>query len=167
MSQLLPHAARLRRLRDEFDRGFAEAARPEPAAGEALLWVIAGGERLAIPLREIAFVSAAAAVTPVAAAVRGFAGFTVAAGRVTPVYDLAVLLDLPGTTAEEPPLIFAATRQIAFAAGAIGGQVSRGPDAADGAIVLAEGTAVRPVALDPLIQRIEAETRAAARRSRR
>jgi hypothetical protein len=167
MSQPLSYEARVRRLRDEFDRGFAEAARPELVAGEMLLWIMAGGERLAIPLREIAIVSAAATVTPVAAAVRGFAGFAVAAGHVTPVYDLAVLLDLPGSTAEQPPLIFAAADQIAFAVGAIGGQVLRAAGAADEAIVLTEGTAIRLVALDPLIRRIEAETRAAARRSRR
>jgi hypothetical protein len=164
------YAARVRHLREAFDGGFTDTPSPERARGEVLLRITAGGEPAAVPLRDIASVSAGAATTPVVAAVRGFAGFTVAAGRVTPVYDLAVVLDRSGAAAAaRRTLLFAAGHELAFAVDAIDGYIvaedaGMGPAAT---VVMTGGTAVRLVALAPLIGRIQAETRAVARRSRR
>jgi len=83
---------RVARLRDAFDRSFAEARAPDPAAGEDLLAIRVGAEPYALRLSEIAGLFAARKITPLPGsppALLGIAGFR---RTIVSVYDLAALL---------------------------------------------------------------------------
>lgn len=80
---------RVRRLREEFDAAFAR-----PLAGAApsqvpLLLARAGGERLALPLGELALLERAPAVRRVPGARAEVAGVAMVRGRLVAVFDLA------------------------------------------------------------------------------
>jgi len=86
---------RLDRLRDDFDRSFAEPARSHDEEHLELLTIRAGGRPYAIKLSQSSGVHPDRPVTPLPGplpALLGLAGF---AGAVVPVYDLAALLDHP------------------------------------------------------------------------
>jgi chemotaxis signal transduction protein len=90
-------AGRVERLRDEFDRSFAEPVRDHDAENVELLAVRAGGRAYAIRLAQTCGLHPDRPVTPLPgplAALLGLAGF---AGTVVPIYDLAALLGHPVT----------------------------------------------------------------------
>lgn len=85
-------ADRVVRLRDAFDRSFAEARPPDPPAAENLLAIRIGLEPYALRLSEIAGLFADRKIIPLpggAPALLGIAGFR---GAIVPVYDLPELL---------------------------------------------------------------------------
>jgi purine-binding chemotaxis protein CheW len=86
---------RIAALRDAFDRSFAEARAPDPAAGEDLLAIAIGTEPYALRLSEIAGLFPARKITRLPGgppALLGIAGFR---RTILPVYDLAALLGHP------------------------------------------------------------------------
>jgi purine-binding chemotaxis protein CheW len=86
---------RLARLRDDFDRSFAEPARRHDVEHAELLAVRAGGRAYALHLSQASGVHSDRPVTPLPgphAALLGVAGFS---GAIVPVYDLAALLGHP------------------------------------------------------------------------
>lgn len=88
-------ATRLRQLREDFDRSFAEPARSHDEEHLELLTIRAGGRPYAIRLSQTSGVHPDRPVTPLPGplpALLGLAGF---AGAVVPVYDLAALLGHP------------------------------------------------------------------------
>ena len=88
-------SGRLRRLRADFDRSFAEPARSHDEEHVELLLVRAGERPYAIRLSQTSGVHPDRPVTPLPGplpALLGLAGF---AGAVVPVYDLAALLEHP------------------------------------------------------------------------
>jgi chemotaxis signal transduction protein len=93
-------AARLDRLRSDFDRSFAEPVRNHDIEHVELLAIRAGDRPYALRLSQTAGLFPDRPVTPLPgplAALLGLAGF---AGTVVPVYDLAVLVGHP--VAERP-----------------------------------------------------------------
>lgn len=83
------------RLREDFDRSFAEPARSHDEEHLELLTIRAGGRPYAIRLSQTSGVHPDRPVTPLPGpqpALLGLAGF---AGAVLPVYDLAALLGHP------------------------------------------------------------------------
>ena len=83
---------RIRRLREDFDRSFAEPARSHDVEHVELLTVRAGGRPYAIRLSQTSGLHPDRPVTPLPGplpALLGLAGF---AGTAVPIYDLAALL---------------------------------------------------------------------------
>jgi len=88
---------RVRRLRDEFDRSFAEPALSHDAEHVELLAIGAGGRPYAIRLSQTSGLHPDRPITALPGplpALLGLAGF---AGTAVPVYDLAALLGHPAT----------------------------------------------------------------------
>jgi chemotaxis signal transduction protein len=83
---------RIRRLREDFDRSFAEPARSHDVEHVELLAIGAGGRPYAIRLSQTSGLHPDRPVTPLPGplpALLGLAGF---AGTAVPIYDLAALL---------------------------------------------------------------------------
>jgi purine-binding chemotaxis protein CheW len=87
---------RIDRLREEFDRSFAEPARSHDAEQVELLAVGAGGRPYALRLSQTAGLHPDRPVTPLPGPVPALLGLAGFAGSVVPVYDLASLLGHPG-----------------------------------------------------------------------
>jgi len=88
-------AGRIERLRQDFDRSFAEPVRRHDEEHVELLALRAGGRPYALRLAQTAGLHPDRPVTPLPGplpALLGLAGF---AGTVVPVYDLAALLGHP------------------------------------------------------------------------
>ncbi|MBW6435392.1 chemotaxis protein CheW [Actinoplanes hulinensis] len=88
-------AGRVTRLREEFDRSFAEPARVLECGTVELLAVSAGDRPYALRLAEASGVHPDRPVTPLPTSVRALLGVAGFAGAVVPVYDLAALLGHP------------------------------------------------------------------------
>ncbi|HTT79626.1 MAG TPA: chemotaxis protein CheW [Stellaceae bacterium] len=116
------------RLRDAFDRSFAEARRPDPPAIEKLLAIRSGPEPYALRLSEIAGLYADRKITPLPGSVPALLGIAGFRGAIVPVYDLPALL---GHRPEEAArwLVTAAGAPIAFAFAALDGHLQVAPDA--------------------------------------
>jgi chemotaxis signal transduction protein len=100
-------AGRIRLLRDDFDRSFAEPARSHDVEHVELLAIRAGGRPYAIRLSQTSGLHPDRPVTPLPGplpALLGLAGF---AGTAVPIYDLAALLGHPVT--ERPRWLVLAT----------------------------------------------------------
>ena len=83
---------RVAKLREAFDRSFAEARPPDSPASETLLAIRVGAEPYALRLSQIAGLFADRKITPLpggAPALLGIAGFR---GTIVPVYDLPQLI---------------------------------------------------------------------------
>jgi hypothetical protein len=80
------------RLREEFDRVFAEAEPPPRRPGEGLLAVEVAGDPYALRLGDLAFLERGAAPAFLATGVPSFLGLAGLRGEVLPVWDLAGLL---------------------------------------------------------------------------
>jgi purine-binding chemotaxis protein CheW len=118
----LMYSDRVARLRDPFDRSFAEARPPDPPAAENLLAIRLGLEPYALRLSEIVGLFADRKITRLpggAPELLGIAGFR---GAIVPVYDLPALL---GHRAEEAVrwLVIAASESLAFAFAALDGHL--------------------------------------------
>ena len=108
-------AQRVARLRDDFDRSFAEPARVLDSDSVELLAVRAGERPYAIRLAQSAGVHPDRPVTGLPTTVGALLGVAGFAGTVVPVYDLATLLGHPVgqrprwllLTAGSPPLALA------------------------------------------------------------
>lgn len=112
---------RAARLRDAFDRSFAEARPPEPPPGEDLLAIRIGAEPYALRLSEIAGLFAGRKITALPGgppALLGIAGFR---GSIVPVYDLPTLLGHPRE--EVHWLVMAAAAPVAFGFAHLDGHV--------------------------------------------
>ncbi|MBV9993904.1 MAG: chemotaxis protein CheW [Caulobacteraceae bacterium] len=107
-------AEQARQLRNDFDAGFAEAARGDDAVLADLLTLRAEGEPYALRLAEIAGLFADRKITPLPGGRAGLLGCAVFRGSIAPVYDLHALL---GHAAAAPPhwLALAAQAPVAFA----------------------------------------------------
>ncbi|MBO3738989.1 chemotaxis protein CheW [Actinoplanes flavus] len=88
-------AGRVTRLREEFDRSFAEPARVLECETVELLAVGAGDRPYALRLTEASGVHPDRPVTPLPTSIRALLGVAGFAGAVIPVYDLAALLGHP------------------------------------------------------------------------
>jgi chemotaxis signal transduction protein len=88
-------AERVARLRDDFDRSFAEPARVIDDENVELLAVRAGDRPYAIRLDQSSGVHPDRPVTALPTTVRALLGVAGYAGVVVPVYDLAALLGHP------------------------------------------------------------------------
>ncbi|PRX20898.1 chemotaxis protein CheW [Actinoplanes italicus] len=108
-------ADRVARLRDDFDRSFADPARVLDGEMVELLAVRAGGRPYAIRLDQCSGLHPDRPVTALPTTVRALIGVAGFAGTVVPVYDLAGLLAHPVPqrprwlllTTGEPPLALA------------------------------------------------------------
>jgi chemotaxis signal transduction protein len=115
-------AGRVTRLRDAFDRSFAEARPPDPAATENLLAIRIGAEPHALRLSEIAGLFGDRKICPLPGSVRALLGIAGFRGSIVPVYDLGALLgDRPEETVRW--LVLAASELVAFAFGALDGHL--------------------------------------------
>ncbi|MEV0902362.1 chemotaxis protein CheW [Actinoplanes sp. NPDC049802] len=88
-------AARVARLREEFDRSFTEPARTLGCEAVELLAVRAGDRPYAFRLAQASGVHPDRPVTPLPTSVRALIGVAGFGGAVVPVYDLAALLGHP------------------------------------------------------------------------
>lgn len=97
-----PHrlAARLERLRREFDSSFALPWKPETATEKSLLCFTADGVRFALPLASLQSVSKAEALQNVPSRSPALLGFSVLRAQVIPVYSLGSLTTAPGREGE-------------------------------------------------------------------
>ncbi len=91
-----------RRLRKEFDRGFAEPQPDLEPGGAALLALRAGGLDWALPLDGLGFLTRAVEVAPYAGCHPAFRGLATLRGEAVPVWDLAALLGLPARESAAP-----------------------------------------------------------------
>lgn len=119
---------RVAKMRDAFDRSFAEARPSEPPPQEDLLAIRIGAEPYALRLSEIAGLFADRKITPLPDSVPALLGIAGFRGAIVPVYDLPVLL---GHAAEETPrwLAMATSEPVAFAFAALDGHISVALDA--------------------------------------
>lgn len=118
----LPIADRAARLRDAFDRSFAEPRAADARLAEDLLAVRIAAEPYALRLSEIAGVFADRRITPLPSgfpALLGIAGFR---GSIVPVYDLPTLF---GHAPDEAVrwLVLAAKAPVAFGFANLDGHV--------------------------------------------
>jgi chemotaxis signal transduction protein len=88
-------ADRVTRLRDDFDRSFAEPARTLGAGSVELLAIGVGGRPYALRLSQASGVHPDRPVTALPTPVPALLGVAGFAGTVVPVYDLAALLGHP------------------------------------------------------------------------
>lgn len=115
-------------LRQEFDRGFAEPARPAAERTSDFLAIRIGGEACALRLAEIASLHADKQITPLPesdAALLGIAGFR---GVILPVYSLPGLLGRPAAGALRW-LVVAAATPLALGFDGFEGHLRVAPDA--------------------------------------
>jgi chemotaxis signal transduction protein len=95
MSPEISVARRIERLREDFDRSFAEPARRHDDEHVELLAVRAGGRAYALRLSQTAGLYPDRPVTPLPGPLPSLLGLAGFAGTVVPVYDLAALLGHP------------------------------------------------------------------------
>jgi len=88
-------AARLAKLRQDFDQVFAEPIAPKSQEEENLIALRIGGDCYGLLVREIGAVAAAGKLVALPSRSPGFVGITGIRGSVVPVYSLAVLLGYP------------------------------------------------------------------------
>ncbi|MGH7093378.1 MAG: chemotaxis protein CheW [Stellaceae bacterium] len=94
MSSTQPGLAGLAtRLRDEFDRSFAEPSRPAPPPAIDLLDITAGTERYALRLTDIGGLFVDQPITRLPDRAPALLGIAAPRDETLPVYDLAMLLD--------------------------------------------------------------------------
>ena len=108
-------AARVRALRDEFDRSFALPSAERRTAQLHLLSVEVGGTRVAIRLSEVASVRLDPLLTPVPGSPLALLGLTTIGGQAWPVFDLAAAL---GQERQKRPRVLCLLRgglRVAFA----------------------------------------------------
>ena len=86
-------------MRAAFDAGFAAPPAAAARAIERLVVVVAGGDRLALRLRELSGLRRLGRLSPLPGAASELLGLTGIRGRLTPVFSLARLL---GLGADEP-----------------------------------------------------------------
>ncbi|GAA4938210.1 chemotaxis protein CheW [Actinoplanes utahensis] len=108
-------AERVARLREDFDRSFAEPARVSGGESIELLAVRAGGRPYALKLTQAAGVHPDRPVTALPTTVRPLLGVAGFAGIVVPVYDLAALLGHPIPDRPRWLLLTAGTPPLALA----------------------------------------------------
>jgi purine-binding chemotaxis protein CheW len=121
-------SARLRELRESFDRSFRE---PPASVGEApldLLAIRVGRQPFALRLSEIAVLEAGRTITSVPSRHSELVGIAGVRGAVVAVFDLALLLELPKLDSPRW-LVLAQGAPLAFAFSAFEGQRSVAPDA--------------------------------------
>lgn len=114
---------RLRRLRDDFDRGFAEPPRRHVTAHHDLIGLRAGDRHYALRLPDTAGLFVDRAVTPLPGplpALLGVAGFR---GVVVPVYELAAVLGHAGGQARRWLVLAAGEPLIALAFDSLDGHL--------------------------------------------
>jgi chemotaxis signal transduction protein len=147
---------RLARLREDFDRSFAEPARRHDADFAELLAIRSGGRPYALRLSQTSGLHCDRPVTALPgpqAALLGVAGFS---GAIVPVYDLAVLLGHPGPERPRWLVLAAGSPPLALAFHDLDGHVrvpastivggadgNAGPDVLAGMVPLPGGT--RPI----------------------
>jgi chemotaxis signal transduction protein len=120
--------ARLKELRESFDRSFREPVAVEREPALELLAIRIGREPFALRLAEIGALEAGRIVTSVPSRHPELLGIAGLRGAVVAVFDLASLLELP--RAEAPRwLVLAKGAPLAFAFGVFEGQLSVRPDA--------------------------------------
>lgn len=83
-------------LREAFDRGFAEPARADQGAQEALIAIRIAGRPFAFPARELSSIVKDTPITPFPSSSPGFLGMAGVRATIVPVYSLQVLLALDG-----------------------------------------------------------------------
>jgi len=88
-------------LRRAFDGAFAAAPAGAPEETDALLRIVAAGERYLVRLSDVLAVHVCRALVPVPATHPGLLGLSAARGQLLPVYALAVLLGRP--VPQDPP----------------------------------------------------------------
>jgi purine-binding chemotaxis protein CheW len=128
MSTLTPSLAdRVAELRDSFDRAFAEPATSAVAERLDLIVVQVGDERFAMRVADIAGLHADVAVTPCPGPLRELVGIVGFRGAVLPLYDLGLLLGVPGAAGRW--LVLTADNEAALSFTAFGGHLRVPPDA--------------------------------------
>lgn len=103
--------SRVQRLREDFDRAFAELPVPPDAGRERLLAVAVAGHAYALRLSELAGLSAGRPLHPGGGHAPGFLGLAGLWGSLLPVWDLAQLLGHPQQGAQAHWLALAAGEQ--------------------------------------------------------
>lgn len=116
-------AGRLARLRAEFDATFARAPAPPEAEREVLLRVRAGGQVLAVPLRQVDGLHRLPRVVPLPGAPPGLLGLCGLHGQLVAAHDLAALLGLSGAAAPRWLLVGGGGQPVGLAAEAFEGQL--------------------------------------------
>lgn len=97
----------IEKLRDGFDRGFAEPPQRRSSAMEEFLLVSAGGTPLAFRLTDVGALHSGKTVVPVPIRVSELLGVAAFRNAVLPIYDLRALL---GLEAKRSPRWIVATR---------------------------------------------------------
>lgn len=87
---------RLAALRADFDRSFALPLATPGGEGVDVIGLRAGGERLALRLRDLAGLQSLGRLVPLPGGPRGLTGMVGLRGRAVAVYDLASLLGVTG-----------------------------------------------------------------------
>jgi purine-binding chemotaxis protein CheW len=82
------------RLRDDFDRSFAEPAAAKPAM-VSLLFLRVGGDPYALRLSEVAGIHRDKTIATAASTIPDLLGMAGFRGVIAPVYDLGILLGYP------------------------------------------------------------------------
>jgi chemotaxis signal transduction protein len=108
------------RLRDDFDRSFAEPRSPERPAGDDLLAIRIGPEPYALRLAEVSGLYTERKITRLPGSSPALLGIAAFRGAIVPVYDLSVLLgQSPGEMVRW--LAIAAGQAVAFALASVEG----------------------------------------------
>lgn len=84
-------------LHDAFDRGFATAALPADAARTDFLCIQVGGQRAALPLRDIASLHADLRIVALPTRTPALLGVAAIRAAVVPIYDLSAAFGSAGT----------------------------------------------------------------------
>jgi chemotaxis signal transduction protein len=122
MSDDARESALLERLRDDFDKSFAKAARSATVDEIEILGLGVGDGAYAVRLADVAAVHEIGAITRVPGRRPGFDGLTTAQGQLVAVYDLARLVAAPGASRARRWLLVArADAEVGFAVDAVEG----------------------------------------------
>ena len=105
----------LRAMREQFDRGFAQAPQAELAAPHNILAIRLGGEPFALALAQIAGLYVDRRIMALPSALPALLGLTSFRGQVAPVYDLALLLGRAAATAPRWQVLLRAAHPVALA----------------------------------------------------
>lgn len=100
-------------LRQQFDRSFAEPLAPSAPVTTDFIAIGLGPDILALRVSEIEALRADITLVPVPSPIPEFMGLAGLRGKLTPVYDLGVLLGYPPTTGRWLALV--ENRSVAFA----------------------------------------------------
>lgn len=93
-------------LRQEFDESFSFPAKGSNEGHQSLIALRVAGEALAVRTPDVTGIAKRKGITPLPGQVPGLLGLTVVRGSLLPVYDLAVLLGLPGAGGSGPWVMF-------------------------------------------------------------